>query len=201
MGNMRSLSIICCSVLRREVEAFALREYPEAELVFLDSMLHMHPEKLRQTIDAALAARPDRDCLLVYGDCHAHMHETGRRPHCARTSAVNCGELLLGREAYRSFRNERVFLFLPEWIERWREVFIKELGFSDQSLAREFMQESQRSLVYLDTGLIPVPEKTLAEIAGYFGMPVDVLAVSLNELHQAVHLAVQHLQTGDSHEG
>ena len=197
---MSTLSIICCSVLRRELEALALDEYPDAELVFLDSMLHMHPEKLRHAIDAALAARPDRDCLLVYGDCHAHMQEAGRRPHCARTGAVNCGELLLGWETYHSFRNEKVFLFLPEWTERWRQVFVRELGFSDQSLAREFMQESRQRLVYLDTGLIPVPEKTLAEIADYFGMPVDVLAVSLNELHQAVHLAVQHLQTRDPHE-
>lgn len=197
---MRTLSIICCSVLRREIEAFALRQYPDAELIFLDSMLHMHPEKLRLTIDAALAARPDRDCLLVYGDCHAHMHETGQRQHCARTNAVNCGELLLGRETYRSFRNQKVFLFLPEWTERWREVFIKELGFSDQTLAREFMLESQRRLVYLDTGLIPVPKIALEEIADYFGMPVDVLAVSLNALHQNVRLTIQHLQTRDSHE-
>ena len=197
---MRTLSIICCSVLRREIEAFALRQHPEAELLFLDSMLHMHPEKLRLTIDAALAVRPNRDCLLVYGDCHAHMLETARRPHCIRTSAVNCGELLLGRETYRSFRNQKVFLFLPEWTERWREVFINELGFSDQSLAREFMRESQRRLVYLDTGLIPAPEKTLKEIADYFGMPVDVLAVTLNNLHQNVRLAIQHLQTRDSHE-
>lgn len=197
---MRTLSIICCSVLRREIEAFALRQYPDAELIFLDSMLHMHPEKLRLTIDAALAARPDRDCLLVYGDCHAHMHETGQRPHCARTNAVNCGELLLGRETYRCFRNQKVFLFLPEWTERWREVFIKELGFSDQSLARDFMLESQRRFVYLDTGLIPVPKIALEEIADYFGMPVDVLPVSLNALHQNVGLAVQHLQTRDAHE-
>lgn len=197
---MRALSIICCSVLRRELEAFASRQHPDAELVFLDSMLHMHPEKLRLIIDAALAARPDRDCLLVYGDCHAHMHETVRRPHCARTSSVNCGELLLGRDTYRSFRNQKVFLFLPEWTERWREVFLKELGFSDRSLACEFMQESQRRLVYLDTGLIAVPEQTLKEIADHFGMPVDVLAVSLDELHQAVSLAMHHLQTRDSHE-
>ena len=197
---MRTLSIICCSVLRRELEAFASRQYPDAELVFLDSMLHMHPEKLRLIIDAALAARPHRDCLLVYGDCHAPTHETVRRPHCARTSSVNCGELLLGRDTYRSFRNQKVFLFLPEWTERWREVFINELGFSDRSLAREFMQESQRRLVYLDTGLIPAPEKTLKEIADYFGMPVDVLAVTLNNLHQNVRLAIQHLQTRDSHE-
>ena len=93
---MKTLSLLCCSVLRREVETFLAQDYPEAELVFLDSTLHMHPEQLRQQLDAALAARPDRHCLLVYGDCHARMRETCERPNCWRIEAVNCADLLLG---------------------------------------------------------------------------------------------------------
>ncbi len=197
---MNKLSIICCSVLRREIESFLVQEYPEAEAVFLDSMLHMHPEKLRQAIDEAMAARTDRGCLLVYGDCHAHMREASGRPHCVRTGAVNCGELLLGQELYQSYRKQKAFLFLPEWTERWREVFQKELGFFDQSLAREFMQENQHRLVYLDTGLIPVPEKTLDKIAGFLGMPVEVVAVPLSQLRQAVQSAVHRLHARDADE-
>jgi hypothetical protein len=154
----------------------------------------MHPEELRRTIDAVLAARTDRDILLGYGDCHARMAETCRRPQCTRTAAVNCGELLLGRERYREFRNGKTFLFLPEWTQRWREVFVQELGFTDRLLAREFMQENQRRLVYLDTGLIPVPEQILAEITEYFGMPVEIVAVPLVHLRQAVRDAARLLE-------
>ncbi len=197
---MKSLSFICCSVLRREIEEFLSQDYPQAEQIFLDSMLHMRPEMLHQAIDQALAARPDRHCLLVYGDCHAYMKETGERPHCTRTDAINCGDLLLGRELYRTYRNGKAFLFLPEWTERWREVFQKELGFSDQSLARDFMQESQRRLVYVDTGLIPVPETTLQEISEFFGMPMEIVPVSLNQLRQAVRSAVERLKAKTAHE-
>ncbi len=197
---MKALSFICCSVLRREIETFLSEDYPEAEQVFLDSMLHMRPEMLHHVIDEAIAARPDRHCLLVYGDCHAHMKEMGRRSDCARTDAINCGDLLLGRDLYRTYRSEKAFLFLPEWTERWREVFQKELGFSDPSLAREFMQESQRRLVYLDTRLIPVPAKTLQEIADFFSMPMEIVSVSLDKLRQAVRSAVQHLEAKAAHE-
>ena len=196
---MKPLSVVCCSVLRRELEHILDEDLPDAECVFLDSMLHMHPEELCRTIDAVLAARADRRILLVYGDCHARMTETSRRPQCAKTGAVNCGELLLGRELYREFRNGKTFLFLPEWTQRWREVFVQELGFTDRSLARVFMQENQRRLVYLDTALIPVPERTLAEIAGYFGMPVEIVPVTLVHLRQAVRDAARRLEApGDN---
>ncbi|KAB2888364.1 MAG: DUF1638 domain-containing protein [Desulfobulbaceae bacterium] len=191
---MKPLTVVCCSVLRREMGRILEEDLPGAEAVFLDSMLHMHPEELRRAIDAVLAARTDRRILLVYGDCHARMAETCRQPRRARTAAVNCGELLLGRERYRECRNGRAFLFLPEWTQRWREVFVRELGFTDRSLAREFMQENQRRLAYLDTGLIPVPEPVLAEIADYFGMPVEIVAVTLVNLRQAVRDAARRLE-------
>ncbi len=197
---MKSLTVICCSVLRREIVEILNQDYPYAESIFLSSMLHMRPEMLRKAIDDVLPAGPDRPCLLVYGDCHPHIRETCRPPHCARTNARNCGELLLGRDLYRAFRNEKAFLFLPEWTRRWREVFQKELGFRDRSLAREFMQENQSRLVYLDTGLIPAPEKTLAEIAEYFSMSVDIVSISLDRLRETVLAAVKTLEARAAHE-
>ena len=197
---MKPLTVICCSVLRREISEILRQDYPEAEPIFLTSMLHMRPEMLRRAIDEVLSTRLEQSCLLVYGDCHAHIRETAGRPLCTKTDAINCGDLLLGRELYRTFCREKAFLFLPEWTKRWREVFQKELGFSDQSLAREFMQENQSRLVYLDTGLIPVPEKTLVEIAEYFCMPMDVVAVSLDQLRESILSAVQQLEVKAAHE-
>lgn len=194
---MKPLTVICCSVLRREIEDLLSEEYPEAELVFLDSMLHMHPQKMREAIDKEVEARPERRCLLVYGDCHAHMRETAKGPRCTKVNGVNCGHLLLGTEEYRACRNSKIFLFLPEWTERWHEVFEKELGFTDRELAREFMHENQRKLLYLDTGLVPVPQDTLDNIADYFDMPIDVLPVTLERLRQAVKEAVDTMVRGD----
>ncbi len=197
---MKPFTVICCSVLRREIEYLFAKDYPEAELVFLDSMLHMHPEKMREAIDKELVARPDCYCLLVYGDCHAHMRETADKPLCAKVKGVNCGHLLLGKEDYRSCRNNKTFLFLPEWTERWHEVFEKELGFTDRDLAREFMHENQRDLLYLDTGLIPVPQDTLNDITNFFDMPIDVLPVALDQLRHSVKAAIGQMMEGAADE-
>lgn len=196
---MKPLTFLCCSVLRDELSTFLADNYPEAELLFLDSMLHMRPQRLEATLGQALDQRQDRRCLLVYGDCHARMREAASRPGCVKTEGVNCGELLLGHERYRRLRNDRVFLFLPEWTRRWREVFVEQLGFTDVDLARQFMAESRKRLVYLDTGREPVPLATLKEIETFFAMPVEILPVSLEHLHQAVRAAATRFGQGHGH--
>ena len=186
---MKPLSFLCCSVLRDELRPFLADNYPEAELLFLDSMLHMRPQRLEETLDRALGERAGRRCVLVYGDCHPRMREAASRPGCARTQGVNCGELLLGHQRYRQLRRAGAFLFLPEWTRRWREVFVDQLGFIDVELARQFMRESRQRLLYLDTGREPVPYGTLDDIETFFAMPVEVLPVALDHLQKAVRAA------------
>ena len=192
---MNELSFLCCSVLRNELELLLPTRYPAAEVVFLDSMLHMRPRALEEELHLWLAQRAGRQCVLVYGDCHAHMREDASRPGCVRTAGANCGELLLGRKEYRRLRHEQAFLFLPEWTRRWREVFENQLGFADRELAREFMAETRKRLIYLDTGLEPPPVMTLADIEEFFAMKVEVLPVALDHLIEAIALATARLPT------
>ncbi len=191
---MNVFTVLCCSVLRREMEEVLKRDYPDARPVFLDSMLHMHPERLHRVMEEALAGLSGHAGLLVYGDCHPYMKDLEKRPLLWRTDGINCADLLLGRELYKRYQKEGAFLFLPEWTKRWREIFQQELGFTDSSLARDFMQENRKNLIYLDTGLLPVPERTLREIAEHFEMPVRVLRVSLDQLRSTVRSAVKQLQ-------
>ncbi|GAB6094837.1 DUF1638 domain-containing protein [Desulfatiferula olefinivorans] len=192
--------ILCCSVLKREILS-VLGTMPEADgLVFLDSMLHMRPLSLHRDMQRVLSEQKNRPCLIVYGDCHAHMHEMEQVPGRVRLPGVNCAELLLGPERYAACRREKTFLFLPEWTERWQEVFHKELGFSDRELAREFMGETRKRLAYLDTGLVPVPTKTLDDIASFFNMPVETIPAPLDHLARAVETALMWLDKGPNHE-
>lgn len=190
----KPLAVICCSVLKKELEAVLDSNSQVSEKIFIDSMLHMHPEKLHRTMENMISGKPDHFYLIVYGDCHAYMKDIERRPHCVRTAGGNCGEILLGKEQYKACRNEKTFLFLPEWTGRWKEIFQQHLGFSDQSLAREFMQENMNRLVYLNTGLAPIPEKIILEIADFFDMPVNIMEAPLTHLSQAVESALKRLE-------
>lgn len=188
------LTVICCSVLKKELEAVLAINYPDSEMIFLDSMLHMRPDKLHRTMENVISGKTDKPCLIVYGDCHAYMKELESRPHCVRTAGKNCGELLLGEELYNTCRKDKTFLFLPEWTDRWKEVFQDHLGFADPSLAREFMQENMNHLAYLHTGITPIPEEIILEISEFFAMPVTIMEAPLTHLSLAVESALKRLE-------
>lgn len=160
---------------------------------FLDSMLHMHPTLLQETVEQTLT-QEILPTLIIYGDCGPTMHDIDKRFVCARTSSLNCGDLLLGHARYQKLQSGLAFLFLPEWTERWREVFQIELGFSNPELARIFMHDTRKSLVYVDTGLIPVPRSTLREIEDYFAMPVEIQSATLGPLRAKIHEGMQLLE-------
>ncbi len=186
--------VIACSVLKDELEFILSRDFPGVSCVFVDSMLHMHPEQLGKALERRLSQHGTQPCLVVYGDCHPHMKDMEDSGRIIRTPGVNCAEILLGHERYVSHRNRGSFLFLPEWTSRWRDIFMNELGFTDPQLAREFMAETRNGLVYLDTGIAPVPLKCLEDIRSFFGMAVTVEPVSLDHLARLIVDGVSRLE-------
>ena len=182
---------LCCGVVRAEMEELQRLGLIEGELLFLDSMLHMNPPLLEAKLTAALEARSGQPgtLVLVYGDCSAHMLDLVRRFRVGRVSIINCAQLLLGRARYRQLMREDAFLVLPEWARRWEHIMKSELGLNEE-VARGLMGENRGVLVYLDSGLVPVPEEQLAAFSAYSGLPWRVEKVNLEPMLAAL-LAAQ----------
>jgi hypothetical protein len=174
---------LSCGVLRAELEELQRRGDLAGELRFLDSMLHMDPQRMETTLTAVLEQRGQEagPLVLVYGDCCPRMLDLARRFRAGRVNAINCAQLVVGRARYRELMRGQAFLLLPEWALRWREVMETELGLSPD-VARELMRENRRELVYLDTGLASVPQAALEDAADYTGLPCRVEPVSLDHL-------------------
>jgi hypothetical protein len=119
--------------------------------------------------------------VVVYGDCSSHMLDLVRDFKVGRVHAINCAQMLLGRARYHELMHAQSFILLPEWARRWKEVMQRELGLSS-SVARDLMRENRRELVYLDTGLVPVPRAQLDGCADYSGLPWRVESVTLDHL-------------------
>jgi len=187
--------MICCSVLQAEVVSLCQAHWPDHRLRFLPSMMHMHPERLASSLESVLSGelKEGHGVVLIYGDCCASMTVLEALPGVARTRGKNCCELLLGPEEYRRLSHEGAFFLIPEWARRWKEIFAKELGLNRDN-ATSLMQEIHHKLMYLDTGLAPVPEKALKECAKYCGLPCEVRQVTLERLRLAIEEAL--LRTG-----
>jgi hypothetical protein len=183
--------MISCSVLQAEVESLCKEHWPLHKMVFLPSMMHMHPERLGKSLETALEAEMgwSQGVVLIYGDCCARMSVLEALPVVARTKGKNCCELLLGNAEYRRLSHEGSFFLVSEWARRWKEVFQKELGLSRDNFV-SLMRDLHRKLIYLDTGLAPVPETDLYECSEYCGLPYEVRPVSLEFLQSAIEDAL-----------
>ena len=178
---------LSCGVVRAEMEELQRRGLIEGELIFLDSMLHMDPPQLEAKLAAKLEHKKGNvGCLvLVYGDCSAHMLDLVRRFHVGRVSVINCAQLLVGRERYRQLMREEAFLVLPEWAQRWEHIMKSELGLN-KAVAHDLMGENRGVIVYLDTGLVPVPVRNMQEFSSYTGLPWRVEKIPLDNFLEAL---------------
>jgi hypothetical protein len=185
--------IVCigCSILRREIQHLTQTKQWDVPCRFLGSMLHMAPEQLEVGLEASLAGARHEGLVVVlaYGDCCPRMEDLSSAKDVSRTKGINCCEVLLGKETYHRMRREGAFFLLPEWTLDWKRVFKNELGL-EGSNARMFMQEMHTRLVYLDTGLAPVPQTELDELADYAGLPIEILPISLEHLLASLKAAV-----------
>lgn len=178
--------LLACGIFAREVEGLesALRE--RFEPVFLDSMMHMKPARLDAALRDQIARAAGRPIVALFGDCCPLMQDLFPGAARRRTPGENCIEIALGKERYRELRRRSSFFLMPEWAQRWEEVFDRELGLREPGLAREFMQSAMRELVYIDTGSIPLPKGALALAAERFGLPLRIESPGVARIAEAI---------------
>jgi hypothetical protein len=191
-----AVSVLSCGIFRDEYRLLPEVLRKALDPVFLDSMLHMDPVKLDGILGRFLQKNGDNPVLISFGDCCPHMQELGSAGCAARTEGVNCCEIYLGRERYHLLRKECTFFLMPEWARRWEHVVKNELGLENRQLARDFMTQSMQKAVYIDTGVIPVPEAELAAFSDYTGLQVQVETVGPEHFIAAISHALQKLGTG-----
>jgi hypothetical protein len=196
MPQTSSPKIIClaCSVLKREIELLYEKGEINVEPFFLDSTLHVKPEVLHQQMVESLDHYLSTGVriILVYGDCHAYMIDLEQNDRIIRTPGINCCEILLGHDEYRKLRTERAFLIMPEWAHRWKDVFHQTLGVSNKLLP-DLMSNLHSKLIYLDTGIIEVPQDCLTEFAEACGLSWHTVKVDLGCLRQSINDAYSRL--------
>lgn len=182
--------LLACGVFRREF--YALAEFLQSSFdpVFIDSRLHLDPERLKLIIGHAITKQQGRPIVLAFGDCCPHMDKLEGTTHVARTVGLNCSQILLGSQRYRELQRERVFLLMPEWALRWECVLKEELGLATAELARDFMTHIMCRAAYIDTGVMPIPKEQLSLFSEYSGLPVTIETVGLERLEEALKKAL-----------
>ncbi len=183
------IALLACGIFIAEFRSLNPDLRNRFQPVFFDSMLHMDPAALDRRISDALPPE-GTPVVILYGDCSPHMLEFGQRPGCSRTKGVNCCEICLGADRYRELQKAGSFFLMPEWTARWEEVFKLSLGFGDRKLARMFMRENMRELVYLDTGAPRPGPEVFAAASDYLGLGLRVESAGTEWLEAAIRSAL-----------
>jgi len=186
--------ILACSIFKCDLEELTRRGCLHLPIVYLDSMLHMKPEELHQKLLNKIAQlRATYDCiLLLYGDCHAYMHDAYKDMNVYRVQGSNCCEIMLGHTEYHKLRKAGAFIVFDEWAGKWEHIFKNELGFNDK-IAPIFMGEAHSQLLYLDTGLNPIPHKEIEDMSKFFNLTYDIQSISLDFLLTSINQMLERI--------
>ena len=160
-------------------------------VVYLNSMLHMKPKELQVLLDAKIEEYPNFRIILMFGDCHARMVDYEKKSNIVRSQGINCAEIFLGSEKYRKIRRDGAFILLPEWADRWKEAFIDDMGFKTSKMARPFMREMHKKIVYVDTGFQAKNDALFEEISDFLGLPLEIYSSSIDELENVVNRLIK----------
>jgi len=93
--------LICCGVLKKEIERLIADDCLIVEPLYLDVGLHVNPDELKKQLVQAIdrcSEDDSRAIIVVYGDlCHPNMKEiVGNYSNVTKVDALNCIDCLLG---------------------------------------------------------------------------------------------------------
>jgi len=185
--------LLGCGVFKHEFDLLPETLRAKFRPVFLDSMLHMEPARLDLILKNALERQGGEPVVLAFGDCSPHLPDFGNQACTVRVAGCNCCEIWLGKQRYRALRKEAVFFLMPDWALRWEYIIKEELGLKTKDLARDFMAQTMRRAVYIDTGVIPVPTEALEAFSIYTDLPLTVEKVGPAHFAAALKSALRRL--------
>jgi len=176
------LKIIACETLRDELSHVA----PDIETEFLKGRLHIYPDRMREEINAHIAATPGRRTILVgYGRCSNGTAGLKAGPHRLILPAVDdCIALLLGsrrRYLQEYARVPGTYYYTRGWIEElgdpYQEYEKMVPRFGEETarrLALTIMANYTR-LALVETGAYDVRkcEEYVAKVAEFYDLPVE----------------------------
>lgn len=162
---MVKIGMVACDMIKLELEK-VLPDFPEVvEIVWLESALHIYPERMKQTIIERVNAMQGRVDLvfLGYGYCQSLKGiEAEVEVPVLLPQYDDCLALLLTPERYAAEKNTEcgTWFMTPGWAEIGAELVIKELrldraaryGKDPMVMAKRLFTHYRRGL-YIDTGV------------------------------------------------
>jgi hypothetical protein len=137
MNEDKRPHVVCCGILKKEVQKLVDKNSLDVKVHFLDAGLHVDYAKLEKVLTSAIevcSKHGAKGIVVVYGDlCHPKIKEiVGKYGKSVKVDALNCIDCLLGghRKLLQIDPNSDHFYLSPGWMpsnveknENFRQVF------------------------------------------------------------------------------
>jgi hypothetical protein len=166
--------IIACGVFRPSLEQFKFEErFPDLDITYLPSNLHINPEELKGCLLKEVAASQKRDerVICLYGECFKDMDLFCNENGILKIQGHHCYEILLGTDNFRQITDEnaKTYFLEKELVLNFEEYCVKPLELYDEEMKALFFKNYER-LAYVrqpsDPDLMPGVER-IAEFLGF----------------------------------
>jgi len=196
--------LICCGILKEEVEELMQRGSLPVEPYFLNAGLHADYDDLEKELTVAMEEcsrdRP-RGAVVVYGDmCHPDMKGLmGKYDNAVKVNAVNCIDCLLGGHGklLEIDPKHEYFYLSPGWMlsrlkanVRFRPIF----DISEEEMRKQFSR--LKGIILFDSlGNLSEFEDEVEEFSRRTGLPVlEKRAVGLYRFRDLILEAIGKLE-------
>lgn len=120
--------LICCSILRSELETLIAQKKIRVDTIYLCKHLHDDTQKLHKALSASLHKHHKRKPIVVYGDrclgSEDRMRALMNKFSTVKVNALNCLDCLLGGHGRVLEINpdRRLYYLTPGFIEFFKDV-------------------------------------------------------------------------------
>ncbi|MDQ6720493.1 MAG: DUF1638 domain-containing protein [Candidatus Dormibacteraeota bacterium] len=187
---MNPTAFVICGALGVEVKDIVDRRGWKVDIYGVSAMLHLYPTRIVEELGQRLRAlRPRYERLVVvYGDCGTNgrleplLEEVG----ASQVRGPHCYEMLAGKDLFHQVAEERPgTFFLTDWLVRnFDRAVVRGLGLDRDPELKPMLFGNYEAVMYLRQVPNPRLAKGAEEIAGYLGLPLEIVDVGLGELEE-----------------
>lgn len=142
--------LICCGILKDEIQYILKKENIPLQCYFLNSSLHVYFGKLEKAVLGMFEKYHGSGKILIYGTCHPLMDRWCRKYNVNRIKAQNCIEMLLGNSLFTEELSQGAFFLMEDWARRFEEIMACALD-KDFENVKKVIKEQHKYLVGLTT--------------------------------------------------
>jgi len=192
-----TVGLIACGALGREVLDIVARHGWDAEVVGIDALDHMFPERIAPDVEARILELRDRyeRLIVVYGDCGSRGALDAllkRYPDIPRIAGPHCYEMYAGKRFQEMMDEEPGTFFLTDFMVRGFDGFIiKGLGLDRFPELKEEYFRNYKRIVYLVQQVHPEWLKGAGEAAEFLGLPLELRPTGYGMLEERLAALVE----------